>query len=410
MSEKFVNKFDIILFISTALILIIGFVSIYSATHSTPNGADFYLKQIYFGISGLGIVILISYINPKHMSKISYFLYGLSVVLLILVLLFGKVINGNKSWFYIGGFGIQPSEFAKITTVLAIATFIGGSEEQKDVNKLAVFIKSCIFVVIPVVLIKLQNDTGTTLVFLSFLLPMFFWAGLSPFALFVIISPIILSLLSFAGNLYFYIGLLVILIALFTFKRNVYISIFAFILNLISGFFVKYAYDKLEPYQQKRILAVFDPASDPLGSGYNVIQSKVAIGSGGIAGKGFLQGTQTQLKFIPEQWTDFIFCMIGEEFGFVGSGLLIILFLILISKMVSNAYISKNRFFSLTCIGFASIFLFHFTINVGMTVGIMPVIGIPLPLVSYGISSLLSFLIMIGIAMATYRYKTVYNM
>ncbi|MBN8571082.1 MAG: rod shape-determining protein RodA, partial [Ignavibacteria bacterium] len=165
---------------------------------------------------------------------------------------------------------------------------------------------------------------------------------------------------------------------------------------------------KLQPYQQKRIMAVFDPSTDPLGSGYNVIQSKVAIGSGGLWGKGFLSGTQTQLKFIPEQWTDFIFCMIGEEFGFIGAVILLTLYIVIIYKLISNAYLTRSRFLSIACVGFASIILFHLVINVGMTIGLMPVIGIPLPLMSYGISSLLSFLVMLGIGMSAYRNRNLY--
>ncbi len=180
------------------------------------------------------------------------------------------------------------------------------------------------------------------------------------------------------------------------------------LLNFAVGYSVDTLYNKLQPYQQNRIKAVFDPTTDPLGSGYNVIQSKVAIGSGGLFGKGFLQGTQTQLKFIPEQWTDFIYCMIGEEFGFVGSVLILIFYLIIIFQLVNNAYLSKNRFLSVACIGFASIILFHLVINVGMTIGIMPVIGIPLPLMSYGVSSLISFLVMIGIGMSAYDIRNQY--
>jgi rod shape determining protein RodA len=156
-------------------------------------------------------------------------------------------------------------------------------------------------------------------------------------------------------------------------------------------------------------MAVLNPASDPLGTGYNVIQSKVAIGSGGFWGKGLLQGTQTQLKFIPEQWTDFIFCVIGEELGFIGAFVLISLFLILIIRLLNNAYSSKNKFLGLSCIGFSSIILFHLVINVGMTIGIMPVIGIPLPMVSYGVSSMLAFMIMLGLSMNTYRNRNIIN-
>jgi rod shape determining protein RodA len=408
MKEKFTDKYDLTLLITTILMVSIGIVAIFSATFANSGGTDFYLKQMTFGIIGLVIMAGISFLPPKYFSKFSYASYGFAIILLILVLLFGKTINGNKSWFYIGGFGIQPSEFAKIATVLALANFLNPGEGEKNPNKILDFIKACIFILIPFVLVKLQNDTGTSLVFLSFIIPVFFWAGLSPFILFAILTPIALAVLSFLGSIYFYVGLVVVIVSLYFFKRGILISIFIFVINLAAGYSVHYMYSKLQIHQQNRIMTLFDPTLDPLGSGYNVIQSKVAIGSGGIFGKGFLQGTQTQLRFIPEQWTDFIFCMIGEEFGLIGASVIIILYLIIIVRLINNASASRNKFMSLTCIGFASLFLFHLLINVGMTIGIMPVIGIPLPLVSYGVSSLLSFMVMIGIGMNAYRHRNIY--
>jgi rod shape determining protein RodA len=408
MKEKITDKYDLTLLVTTVIMVSIGIVAIFSATFGNITGTDYYLKQMIFGIIGLVIMVVISLLPPKYFSKFSYASYGLAIVLLILVLLFGKTINGNKSWFYIGGYGIQPSEFAKIATVLTLANFLNPGEGDKNPNKPLDFIKACIFILIPFVLVKLQNDTGTSLVFLSFLIPIFFWAGLSPFVLFVIITPIALALLSFLGNLYFFVGIIVVIVSLYFFKRGIFVSILVLVINLAAGFSVHFLYSKLQVYQQNRIMALFDPTLDPLGSGYNVIQSKVAIGSGGIFGKGLLQGSQTQLRFIPEQWTDFIFCMIGEEFGLIGASVIIILYLIIIIRLINNASISRNKFLSLTCIGFASLFLFHLLINVGMTIGIMPVIGIPLPLVSYGVSSLLTFMAMIGIGMNTYRHRNIY--
>ncbi|MFA5404182.1 MAG: rod shape-determining protein RodA [Ignavibacteria bacterium] len=408
MKEKFSDKYDLTLLITTIIMVSIGVFAIFSATFGNTSSTDYYVKQMIFGIIGLVVMVIVSLLPPRYFSKFSYASYGLAIVLLILVLLFGKTINGNKSWFYIGGYGIQPSEFAKIATVLTLANFLNPGEGDKNPNKPLDFFKACIFILIPFVLVKMQNDTGTSLVFLSFLIPIFFWAGLSPFILFVIITPVALAILSFLGNIYFYAGIVIVIVSLYFFKKGIFLSTIVLLVNLASGFSVHYLYSKLQVYQQNRIMALFDPTLDPLGSGYNVIQSKVAIGSGGIFGKGFLQGSQTQLRFIPEQWTDFIFCMIGEEFGLIGASIVIILYLIIIVRLINNASISRNKFLSLTCIGFASLFLFHLLINVGMTIGIMPVIGIPLPLVSYGVSSLLSFMVMIGIGMNTYRHRNVY--
>jgi len=196
---------------------------------------------------------------------------------------------------------------------------------------------------------------------------------------------------------------------LFSFKKNLLISTLIVCSTIFSGLSVNYVYNKLQPYQQKRISNLFIPENDALGSGYNVIQAKIAIGSVGLFGKGFMQGTQTQLKYIPEQWTDFIFCMIGEEFGFVGAIAVVLLFLIMIVQTIHVANICKNKFLSICCIGIATLFSFHMLVNMGMTLGIMPVIGIPLPFMSYGVSFLISNMIMLGIILNAYRNRKEYT-
>ena len=388
-------------------ILSCGLLAVFSATYT--GSGDYFSRQLWFGVLGISLMMIISFIPPRFISRASYFLYAMSLVLLVLVLIFGKRIAGSKSWFSVGSFGIQPSEFAKITTILALANYMTSSEEGfRNLNRPFEFFKAAMFVLVPVGLIMQQPDMGTSLVFLSMILPIFFWAELSPFVLMAIISPIFVVIGALFGTPYFIAALIGVALVLMYFKRNMIIIGIIVLVNIVIGISADSLYSKLQPYQQRRIQAVFDPALDPLGSGYNVIQSKVAIGSGGLFGKGFLQGTQTQLKFIPEQWTDFIFCMIGEEFGFVGSMVVLLLFLLLISKIVSNGSNSKNRFLSIACIGIASVIFCHTVINVGMTIGLLPVIGIPLPFMSYGISSLLSFFVMIGIAMNTYRFKNQY--
>ncbi|MEO8664328.1 MAG: rod shape-determining protein RodA [Ignavibacteria bacterium] len=407
MNKNIFERIDVLLLLMTLAVITSGLLAIFSATYT--SGADYFSKQLSFAIAGIVLMIVISYIPPRFIAMSSYVVYGLSLILLVLVLIIGKKISGSKSWFSMGGFGIQPSEFAKIATILALANFLANSEDGfKNVNKPLVFTKACAIVLFPVLLIMRQPDMGTSLVFLSMILPVLFWVGLSPYILFVIISPVLIIVGAFFGMPYFIGALIIVGIVLLLFKKNIVVTFGIVIINLIIGFSFDSLYHKLQPYQQNRIRALFDPATDPLGSGYNVIQSKVAIGSGGLFGKGFLQGTQTQLKFIPEQWTDFIYCMIGEEFGFAGSVVILLLYMIIIFQLVNNAYLSKNKFLSVACIGFASIILFHLVINVGMTIGIMPVIGIPLPMMSYGLSSLLSFLVMMGIAMSAYRYRRQY--
>jgi rod shape determining protein RodA len=407
MNKSILQRFDYVTLIITTIIITIGIFAIYSATFGSQGVSDNFMKQLIFGIIGFVLMIAISFIPPKIVIKSSYIFYGITIILLLAVTLVGKKISGQRSWFSLGGFGIQPSEFAKIATVMALATFL--SNEKRSLNSPINIIISVLIVLVPVGLIMRQPDLGTSLVFLALILPVMFWAGLSPFLLFGVITPGIAAVLAFLNPLYFYIFLAIVLVSLLFFKKNYFMSGGILVMNFIAGYYVKVVYNKLQPYQQRRIMAVFDPTTDPLGSGYNVIQAKVAIGSGGLFGKGYLKGSQTQLKFIPEQWTDFIYCMIGEEFGFIGAAVVIILYFILIFQFINNASKSKNNFLSLCCIGFATIFLFHLVINVGMTIGLMPVIGIPLPLVSYGISSLISFTIMIGLGMNTYRYRNIFT-
>ncbi|MCJ7554107.1 MAG: rod shape-determining protein RodA, partial [Ignavibacteriaceae bacterium] len=200
-------------------------------------------------------------------------------------------------------------------------------------------------------------------------------------------------------------SLIVIGTILVIFRKDIFFSASVFALNIAAGFFTDYVYKAFSPHQQRRIQSFIDPMTDPLGSGYNSIQAKVAIGSGGLFGKGFLSGNQTQLQYIPEQWTDFIYCVVGEEFGFIGSVIVLILFTLLFIRLLKLASTTKDEYLSLLIIGVVSVYFFHYAINVGMVVGIFPVIGIPLPFVSYGGSSLLVNWIMLGIVANIYRNR-----
>src|SRR4030095_1923732 len=408
MQSKVFDRFNIIVFICGFALISVGLIAIYSATYGNEQVSGNFSKQLVSACIGVIIVLAIMYAPPKYLSMSSYVFYGLVILMLAAVLFLGKKIKGQTSWFNIGGFGIQPSEFAKVATVVALAYFLSNKQQDTDVTKIRDFAMAIGFAILPVGLIMLQPDMGTALVFIALVLPMLYWAGLPNYVLFIIVSPVICAIGGFLGTVYFVGAVLLILLGLFLFKRKMLISSIVLSLCIMSGLFVNMAYNKLQPYQQKRIMSMFNPESDPLGAGYNVIQSKIAIGSGGMMGKGFLQGTQTQLKYIPEQWTDFIFCMVGEEFGFVGSIVVVLLFLVLIWQTIHIAYICKNQFLSICCIGFATIFSFHILINLGMIMGIMPVIGIPLPFMSYGVSFLLSNLIMLGIILNAYRNRKDY--
>jgi rod shape determining protein RodA len=252
-------------------------------------------------------------------------------------------------------------------------------------------------------LILLEPDMGTALVFIGIILTMIFWKGISLFGLFIVLSPGFVALSSLFGIYYFVASLIIVSVALLLFRKDIFFSGSIFALNLGAGFFTDYVYNILSPHQQNRIKSFIDPMADPLGAGYNAIQARVAIGSGGFWGKGFLAGNQTQLQFIPEQWTDFIYCVIGEELGFIGSFITLVLFLILFIKILKIASSAKDEFLSLVSIGILAVFFVHLMVNIGMTVGIMPVIGIPLPFVSYGGSSLMVNLFMLGIVANVYR-------
>jgi rod shape determining protein RodA len=262
---------------------------------------------------------------------------------------------------------------------------------------------------LPVGLIFLEPDMGTTFVYLGLILVMLFWKGISLFGLFIVLSPAIVALSSLFGTVYFVIALFLVIVGLFLFRKDLFFSGAILALNLGAGFFTEFVFNALGPHQQKRILTFIDPNSDPLGSGYNAIQAKVAIGSGGLFGKGFLSGNQTQLQFIPEQWTDFIFCVIGEEFGFIGSIIVLILFFYMFLRIIKIASSTKDEFISLTLIGILSVYFFHLAINVGMVIGLIPIIGIPLPFISYGGSSLLVNIFMLGIVANVYRTRKNYT-
>ncbi|CAG1771535.1 Peptidoglycan glycosyltransferase MrdB [uncultured bacterium] len=408
MQTKLFERFNFVVFISAFALITFGLLAIYSATYGNELVSGNFTKQLISACIGILIVLAIMYTPPKYLSMSSYLFYGLVILLLIAVLFLGKKIKGQTSWFSIAGFGIQPSEFAKVATVMALAFFLSNKHQDADVTKPRDFFFAVGICIIPVVLIMLQPDMGTTLVFLFLLLPVLYWAGMPNYIMFFIIAPAITAVCAFLGTWYFVAAVLFIIAMMLLFKRNILISVVIVCISIASGLSVNMVYSKLQPYQQKRIMSMFNPESDPLGAGYNVIQSKIAIGSGGLTGKGFLQGTQTQLKYIPEQWTDFIFCMVGEEFGFIGSIAVVLLFLILIWQTIHIAYICKNQFLSICCIGFATIFSFHILINLGMIMGIMPVIGIPLPFMSYGVSFLLSNLIMLGIILNAYRNRKDY--
>ncbi|MDY0103234.1 MAG: rod shape-determining protein RodA [Lentimicrobium sp.] len=386
-------------------LVLIGWVNIYAAVYNEDHNSildmsQSYGKQLIWILTSLFIGLVIILTDARFFSTFSYLIYGFTIALLIGVLLFGNTVAGSKSWFHIGSFGLQPAEFAKFATNLALAKFFSG--QHINVKDFKTRFIPLVLLGTPALLILIQNDTGSALVYSSFILVLYRMGLSGNFLLAGVMVAIIAVSTLMVGQLYVMGFVLAIALALLFFiKRNR-----ANILNLIGllllgiGFIfsVNYAFDNfLGDHQKSRIDVLLGKTLDLKGAGYNVNQSKIAIGSGGFLGKGFLNGTQTKYNFVPEQSTDFIFCTVGEEWGFVGTTTVIVLFVLLLIKIVNVAERQRSTFSLIYGYGVASILFFHFVINIGMTIGLVPVIGIPLPFFSYGGSSLWAFTILLFI-------------
>lgn len=397
MQKNKILSLDFTLLVIVTCLVSIGLIAVYSATHmAIQSSGEYFTKQLMVAILGFILMISLAFIPFRYIQRSSYIFYGISILLLIFVLIFGSRGYGAERWLAIGSIQIQPSEFCKLATIMAVANFI--SKSDVDVNKLKSFLIVIGLIIIPFVLIVRQPDLGTSLVFLAIILPLLYWSGLNWFYLFVIITPLITFLLSF--NFYAFLGwMIVISLILIVSRQKPIILIGVFLLHIFVGLITPILWDQLKPYQQQRILTFANPEADPQGAGYQIIQSKVAIGSGGFGGKGFLEGTQTQLRFLPAQHTDFIFSVIGEEWGFSGVLVVLMFFTLILLYFIYLAGMVRSKFSSLVIIGIATVLFFHIVVNIGMTIGLAPVTGLPLPFISYGGSFLLSIFLMMGIIM-----------
>jgi rod shape determining protein RodA len=387
------------------LLLVIGIASVYSATYDA--GASLYFnRQLLWGGIGFLLMLLIMLIPFRTLQLFSYPLYGLSLVVLLVILVAGKVVAGSKSWFGIGGLGLQPSELVKVTTILALAAYL--SQRQVNLQRLKHVVVTFAIVLAPVVLILLQPDMGTAIIYMSMLLVILFWAGASNFLMLTLLAPAAAAIATLFGTTAFVIVVIFTIVALFLLRENRLFSAFVFSLTMLLGVSVQFIFGKLAPHQQRRIITFLNPDADPLGSGYNVIQSKIAIGSGGIFGKGFLQGSQTQLNFLPAQWTDFIYCVPSEEFGFIGAFAILLLLTMLLVRGVQIGSMARSRYAGIVAIGIVGTLASHTVINIGMAMGILPVIGVPLPFMSYGGSNLLTNMVMAGLLLNVYANRKEY--
>jgi rod shape determining protein RodA len=451
-----IDKFTIVLFI---LMIFMGWINIYAAVYNEERAGILdltqrYGKQFIWIIAALVIAVFIVIIDSRFYFFFSWFIYGALMFMLLLVLLFGTEINGAKSWFEFGSFSLQPSEFAKFGTALAMAVYL--SSKRHDLTRLSVIIPALAIILLPSLLTAIQPDMGSTVVYFSLFLVLF-REGMSPY---IFVSGLLMVILFFltliVNNLYLTIALIIIAFLLLWFSTRKWKLVTAgagifliittiiyaldyyviksfgsgmviFISLLLSGVvYAFYIYSKkamtlfilyllltcsilyinsvdytfhnvIQPHQRDRVNILLGLKSDPHGTGYNVNQSIISIGSGGFLGKGFLKGTQTKFKFVPKQSSDFIFCTVGEEWGFIGSFVVIGTYLALLLRLIFLAERQRSAFSRIYGYGVVSILFTHFFINIGMAIGIIPVIGIPLPFFSYGGSSLWGFTILLFI-------------
>ncbi len=409
---------DVIVVITYIVLVFLGWLNIYAAVYNEDyqsifNTTQKYGKQLIWIITAFVIAFSILIIDANFYTVFAYGFYAVLILANILVVFLGREIKGSKSWFGVGGFGLQPAEFMKFAVNLALAKFL--SNRQIIVNqqfrlKLKDIIKNykntfyaLFFIVLPLIIIKqFQNETGLAVVMVAFVIVLY-REGLSVnfliFGLFAIILFVVTLVVTNISSVLITLGVIAISVFLFISrtKKNIILVLIFYLLASSIVFTTSIVYNRLEPHQKDRIDILLQKKIDPKGKGYNVEQSKIAIGSGGFLGKGYLQGTQTKYDFVPEQDTDFIFCTVGEEWGFVGSVLVLFLELFLILRIIFLAERQRSSFSRIYGYGVAGILFFHLAVNIGMTIGLVPVIGIPLPFFSYGGSSLWSFTILLFI-------------
>ncbi|MDR1950650.1 MAG: rod shape-determining protein RodA [Bacteroidales bacterium] len=400
--KGFLKNVDGWLILIYLVLVIAGWFNIHAAVYDENHSSIFdlsqrYGKQMTFIIGALVLALVVLLVDMRFFMNTAYLFYGLSVVLLIVVLLIGTRVSGQQAWIQIGGFSLQPAEIAKFTTCLALAKYL--STSGVILKKLSSKLLSFILIFFPPLLILLQPDTGSALVFAAFILVLYreglpawyIWTGFAAATIFMLdlLLPfwVVLIILGIGAGVLIYKNKK-------TFK-NIVSAILLFATAAGFSYGSNYMFDKLESHQQDRINVLIGKEVDLRGVGYNVNQSKIAIGSGGFFGKGYLEGTQTKFNFVPEQATDFIFCTVGEEWGFFGSTVILAVFLVMILRIVFLAERQRNVFARIYGYGVAAILFFHIFVNIGMVIGLLPVIGIPLPFFSYGGSSLWAFTLLL---------------
>ncbi|MDR0732279.1 MAG: rod shape-determining protein RodA [Treponema sp.] len=423
-------EIDYILLLAAVVLAVFGVLFIYSSALTSTGvlTSEEYIRQIVWVVAGLVLVLVLVMVDYRRIRGLTVYLYLGNLALLVYTCLFGKLVNGARAWIGIGSFGIQPSEFAKITTILLLARYL--DDTRRSPAGFFRFIVSCLIAFIPMGIILVQPDFGTSLVFIPILVTMAFVAGVSMQYIFFLVACISITAvltvlplwqrtimrnavpaLEILANSRFIMSSMIALgviaaIALAGFllyKRRYFFWILYSSMIVILSLGLSYVARRvLRDYQIQRLIVFLDPNVDPQGAGWHIIQSITAIGSGGLAGKGYLQGTQSHYRFLPQQSTDFIFSIFTEEWGLLGGLLVFVLFLLICLRLLRITRITSDSFGAYIAAGLAGMYVFHFLVNVGMTMGIMPITGIPLLFMSYGGSSIISAMTGIGLALSVY--------
>jgi len=391
-------RFQWRIILPVAALCIIGILTLYSTgNHLQFTDTSMFKQLIWLCIGGL-LFLILQYIRIQFLYETAFIFYGLLIIALLLTYLM-PTISGAKRWIIMGPISFQPSEFGKLILIFTLAKFLTDQHDVFDTKK--IIINSLVLSIVPAMIVFKQPDLGTAVIYMSVVIPMLYWSGIKPFYLFIMIAPIIsiLTASSIASNsMIFSFWIAIIITVLFFTQPKLWTGIGILLINIGFGTLSTMLWNKLYIHQQERILTLLDPMRDPQGTGYQIIQSITAIGSGGISGKGLGEGLQTHLRFLPVRDTDFIVSVIGEEMGFVGILSIILIAFILIYWMVNHAQVIHNKFSSLVMIGIGSMLFFHLFINMGMTVGLFPVTGLPAPFISYGGTFLLTSIIGIAIS------------
>jgi rod shape determining protein RodA len=386
------KSFDFPLLVTLGLIVLIGLAVVYSATFDDPGRQ--WLKQTTYVAMGVLALCGIYLVPPKFFYAMAYPFYFLSLFPLLYIIIFKA--NSVERWIALPGhFNLQPSELTKVALLLAMARLL--SFQPISLSAPKTLVAPFLLFLFPFILVLNQPNLSTAISFVAMTTVMAYWSGLTLREIFLLASPILSVVLTF--HQLAWACMFVVLIGIILVSRiNLKVTAFLLLLNIAAGYGAIFVWNKvLYEHQRGRIMTFIDPQRDPLGAGYQVLQSKVAIGSGKLMGKGYLNGTQTNLSFLPEEHTDFIFSVLGEQFGFLGCAFMVVLYMFLIHRILRTSVDMRNRFVSLVAVGTAGILSFHIIVNISMTIGLMPVTGLPLPFMSYGGSFMISCLLMIGI-------------